>query len=193
MSSPFPTVDPITRAQEWHRFVLKGLDSPGTIPKGGVKGFKRETGWDIKKGKGTAGATLTVKEVPPVTGSFTLQLFTEQDFKDWDRFASEVLLLDASLQQSSGLSVYYPSFGGIALTTVVVHWFTPPMHQGKGLYHAEVALIEWSQPPPVNITSTPATTAPDEPDGGNVGPPPDPRIAQRQAQIALRQQAAKTQ
>lgn len=189
MSSPFPTVDPITRSNEWHKFVLKGRESPGTIPKGGVKGFKRETGWDIQKGKGTKGASLIVKEVPPVTGSFTLQLFTLQDFKDWDAFCTDVLLIDAELQKSEGLSVYYPSFGQIALNTVVVHWFTPTAHEGKALYHVEVALIEWSQPPPVNITSTVSTTAADEPDG--TGPPPDPRIAARQAQIALRLQAAK--
>ena len=71
MSAPSPTLDPIKNSNLWVAFTLKGISSPGTIPKGGVKGFKRQTGWDKKKGKGTRGATLTLTSQPPVEGSFT--------------------------------------------------------------------------------------------------------------------------
>lgn len=190
MSAPFPTVDPITRAQQWHKFTLRGKDSPGTIPKGGIKGFKRETGWDVKKGKGTQGATLTVKEVPPVEGEITVQLFTEQDFKDWDSFVQECLFIDATLQSTQGLPIYHPICASIALTDVVVKYFTPPEHQGKGLYHATIHFIEWSTPPAQSVVSTPSSAASDAPDGDTT-PPVDPRIAARQREVALRTQAAK--
>lgn len=184
MSAPVLTASPISNSQEWHRFRLKGVLSPGTIPKGGIKGFKRATGWDIKKGKGSQGATLTLDEVPPVTGSITLQLFTDDDFIDWFDFVSDVLFTDAALQKSEGLTIFHPAFGAIALTTVVVKSFSAPEHQGKGVYHVTIELLEWSSPPPTSVVSTPDSTAPDESDG-DAPKPQDPRIASRQAQIAL--------
>lgn len=191
MSSPQPTVDPIKNASQWHTFKLKGKTSPGTIPRGGVKGFQRKTGWDVKKGKGTEGATLTLTTREPVKGSFTLQLFTTQDFANWDAFASEVLAIDPALQQAQGLSIYYPAFGAIALTNVVVESYTSPEHMGKGMYHVEIHLIEWASPPPANITSTPSTTAPDEAEDGTK-PQVDPRVAARLKRVELLTQSAKS-
>jgi hypothetical protein len=170
---------------------LKGVSSPGSIPKGGVKGFARKTGWDEKKGKGTQGATLTLTSQPPAKGSFILQLINDQDFTNWDNFVSQVLSIDVKVQQAQGLAIFYPAFSSIGLTTVVVESYTAPEHQGKGMYHVEIHLIEWQQPPAANITSTPSSTAPDD-SGSAGGPTPvDPRVAALQQQIALLTQAAK--
>jgi hypothetical protein len=116
-------------------------------------------------------------------------LFTVQDFADWDNFVSQVLSIDPKQQQAAGLSIYHPSLSSIGVTTVVVAHYTAPSHKGKGLYEVEIDLIEWQQPPPVNVTSTPSTTAPDGGTGGPT-PPPDPRIAALQQQIALLTKAA---
>jgi len=169
-------------------FTLNGLASPGTIPRGGVKGFKRETGWDIKKGKGTQGATLTLKDMPPCHGSFTLQLFKDQDFADWDTFVVQALSISPTQQKAQGLTVFYPAFSSIGLTQVVVAHYAAPEHVGKGLYHAVIDLIEWQPPPAASVVSTPSSTAPDK---SSSGTPPDPRITQLQAQIGLLNQALK--
>jgi hypothetical protein len=190
MASPSATLNPINNTIVWMFFTLMGVASPGTIAPNGVKGFKRETGWDEKKGKGTQGATLTLKGIPPIKGSFTLQLFTPKDFADWDDFVSRVLSINPTQQQASGLPIYYPGFSSVGLTTVVVKHYSPPMHMGKGLYHAEVEFIEWQQPPAKSVVQTPSSTASDA--TGGVNPPPvDPRIAALQQQIALLTQAAK--
>ncbi len=189
MSAPSPTVDPIQNSAQWHKFFLLGVASPGSIPKGGVKGFKRKTGWDVKKGKGTAGATLTRSDIPPVKGTFTLQLTTPQDFTDWDAFVATVLSIDAATQGATGLAIYYPGLASIGLTTVVVEEYGPPVHQGKGMYHVEIELLEWAPPPATSAVSTVATTAPDAADG-DTPPAVDPRITQAQAELRLRQQAA---
>jgi hypothetical protein len=186
---PSPTISPISNANEWMRFTLNGVDSPGTIARDGVKGFKRETGWDIKKGKGTQGATLTRKSIPPVEGTFTLQLFTDPDFAAWDNFVARVLSIDPKVQEEQGLLLYYPGFSSIGLTSVVVKHYTPPRHMGKGMYHVEVELLEWQQPPPQSVVQTVNGTAPDKSTAGSPPPPPDPRITALQAQIALLNQA----
>jgi hypothetical protein len=181
MSAPTPTESPISHAGRWHTMMIGGLTTPGTIPRGGIRGFKRETGWDKKLGKGTQGATLTLKTMPPVEGEVTLQLFTDQDFADWDQFVSDVLSIQPAKQSAKGLPIYYPGFSSIALTTVVIKDYTGPEHQGKGMYHVKIQLLEWQQPPPKSIVSTvkgaitlPAITI--------VGQ--DPEVAQLEQQVA---------
>lgn len=190
MPSPTPTLNPIQNANSWHTFTLGGQQSPGTIPRGGIRGFKRETGWDKKKGKGLQGATLTLKTQPPVEGSIALQLITATDFANWDAFVSNALSISPTKQQAQGLAIYHPQFSSIGLTTVVVKNYSAPEHQGKGMYVATVELIEWAPPPPVNITSTVTATKPDVPDAEV--PPPDPRIVALQAQLQTLQRANQT-
>jgi hypothetical protein len=174
----------------WMYFTLSGVKSPGTIPRGGVKGFKRETGWDEKAGKGTQGATLTLKSKPPVKGSITIQLITTQDFTDWDAFVTAVLSIPSSNQQADGLSIFYPQFSSIGLTTVVVKHYTGPEEVKPGLYNATMEFIEWSPPPSTSIVATVASTAPDQDNTPNAPPPEDPRITQLKTQISAASQAA---
>ena len=185
---------------QWESFVLGGIPSPGTIARGGVKGFKRETGWDIKAGKGTKGATLTLKDQPPCRGSFTIQLIgpggfysdgsQSLDFDLWDSFVSGVLASEtAQQQQASGLSLYYPGLASLGLSVVVVAHYTGPEHAGKGLYHCTIELIEWSPPPPVSNVATVSSEKADAPEPGTPVPV-DPRVAAKQAQLASTQQAA---
>lgn len=189
----------VTDVNLWTYFTLSGVPSPGSIPKGGVRGFKRQTGWDIKRGKGTKGATLTLKDRPPCEGTITLQLVgpgglnadgsPSSDFQLWDLFVAAVLSFPAEKQAAKGLSIFYPQFASIDLTDVVVKHFTGPEHVGKGLYTVQIELIEWTPPPAVSIVSTVAATAPDNATPDQV-PKQDPRIAALQAQIAAAQQAA---
>ena len=183
MSSPTPTLNPIDNANLWMYFQLRGVPSPGTIPRGGIKGFKRETGWDKKKGKGTQGATLTLTTVPPVEGSITLQLFTPADFENWDTFVKNVLSISPAKQQAQGLTIYHPQFASIGLTNVVIANYTGPEHIGKGLYHVSIDFIEWQAPPAKSVVATVGQTFPDFPDTDV--PPQNPEITALQQQIAL--------
>lgn len=195
MPSPSPTVvpaltnvvvtyNPALSYNAWITWQLSGVQCPGTLVRpGGLRGFKRETGWDIKKGKGTQGATLTLKDMPPVEGTFTNQLVTQQDFADWDNFVSAVLSTSAKDQQADGLSLYYPGLSSIGLNTVVVKNYSGPTYMGGGKFHVEVEVIEWQPPPNMSIVKTVAATAPDNP-APDTPPVEDPRITALEAQIA---------
>lgn len=193
--------NPITptslQVNDWLYFVLQGSISPGTIARGGIRGFTRPTGWDKKHGKGTKGATLTLSSAPPTEGEITLQLIgpggfyawgqPSRDFQDWDQFVADVLSIDPQKQQAQGLPVYYPQFASVNLTTVVVADYSGPEHVGKGLYHAKIKLIEWSPPPPVSIVKTVNQTAPEQ--EKDAPPPEDPRITALKQAIAAASQA----
>ena len=203
-TTPAPSISlspTVTDVNAWLYFKLLGTNSPGTIPRGGVRGFKRETGWDIKAGKGTKGATLTLKSQPPCKGSFILQLIgpggfyawggPSTDFAQWDAFAANVLSINPTIQQGlGGLAIYYPGFASIGLTAVVVAHYTGPEHIGRGMYHATIDLIEYCPPPPVSIVATPTSLKPDNPEAPGGPTPVDPRIAALQAAIAAANKAS---
>ncbi len=175
----------------WMFFTLKGFASPGTIPRGGIKGFKRETGWDEANGKGSAGAQLILTKKPPCKGSIIVQLITGQDFTDWDNFVAQALAIPEQNQKASGLAIFHPSFASIGLTTVVVKHYSAPMEQRPGLYYCTIEFIEWSAPPAQSIVATVSTTAPEQDDtAAGVPPQRDPLIYAQQFTVALLQQAA---
>jgi hypothetical protein len=191
VASPAPTISPFSNANDWMYFTLNGVNSPGTIALGGMKGFKRQTGWDIKKGKGTQGATLTLTTMPPCKGSITLNLITDADIVGYDNFVAQVLSISPTQQQAEGLTVYHPSFSPIGLTQVVVESYTAPEEVGnKRKYQVVIELIEWQPPPAASVVSTPSQTAPDKSAAGG-SPPVDPRITALMTQIALLNQANK--
>ena len=176
----------------WMFFTLSGLASPGTIIRGGIKGFKRETGWDVKAGKGVKGATLTLKDKPPCEGTITLQLLTGQDLTDWDAFVAQVLSIPEENQQANGLAIFHPAFSSIGLTAVVVKNYTPLEEIKPGLYHVSIEFLEWSSPPATSIVATVASTAPDQEPQLAAGVPPlkDPTVYAQQVTASLMRQAA---
>ena len=151
MSAPTTTVSPISSSNSWLRMLIGGVSTP-TIPRGGLRGFLRETGWDELHGKGSKGATLIRKTAPPLRGAVMFQLFKDADFQQWDYLVANVLYdAPSPTNPADGINIYYPAFASVGFTKCVVKSYSPPDHMGRGLYHTIVELIEWQQPPPTSI------------------------------------------
>ncbi len=76
---PAPFVPPVASpivSQDSDYVTIDGIVNPGIIAPGGISGFKRETEWDVKKGKGTKGGTTTLSQLPPAKGSIKFFLWT---------------------------------------------------------------------------------------------------------------------
>lgn len=174
--------DPVVDAASFHFITIGGKRSPGIIARGGIQGFGRKTGWDVKEGKGQQGATLTRKSAPPAQGSITFQLGTSQQFTDWRLF--EAMLTYAPGKDGKGaFDIYHPFLAIKNINAVVVDEISPFTHVGKGLYEVTLSLIEYLPPPPTSIVKTPTTSA-----GNNKtdapGATPDPVGDQQQRIIA---------
>ena len=165
----------------WQYITISGVPSPGVIPVDGIHGFKRETEWDKKKGKGAQGATLTLVQYPPAEGSIDFLLWLPGHFDSWSSFRT-YLRYNTAKQAGDAVDIYHPSLADLDINAVVTKSITPIYHKGRGLYMVTVEFIEWFPPPAKPIVATPKHAAPDQPNA-LAGAPADTAGDARQAQI----------
>ena len=67
--------------EEWDPLTLAGVLVPGLVK---VTGWKRATNYDVKVGKGTAGATITLAGKPPAKGQIEFRVWTTAQLRAWD-------------------------------------------------------------------------------------------------------------
>lgn len=156
----------------WSFITIAGIESPGIIPTDGIKGFKRETGWDKKKGKGTQGATMTLTTLPPAEGSIEFCLWLPVHFAQWQEFIRQ-LIYNPTRKPADAFDIGHPALADLQIYSVVVESITPLYHQGLNKYAATIEFAEWLPPPKVSATSTPSGSKDNNP-GDLPGIPPDP-------------------
>lgn len=155
--------NPIDYPQDWDTVTISGNVSPGICE---VSGFERAHEWDVKKGKGTQGATITYVGRPPAKGTVKFYLWTAKHFDQWDTFVP-LFKYDPTKQSVQAFSMYYPSLDDIDLFQFVCEGIGAIVHEGKQLYSCTVKLLEFFPAPKASAVSTPvkATTnkAPEDP------------------------------
>jgi len=167
--------NPITNPNGWSTYSIAGLDAPGTIPRGGIRGFERPTGWDKKIPKGGSSATLTRVTAPPAEGAITSQLMTADDLDAWESFIAQLQTPPAKAD-APAFAISHPALAQLKITSVVVHKIHPVQHVGKGMYLGTIEYIEWRPPEKKNIVSTPSKAAPNPTPNELPGIPPNPVI-----------------
>lgn len=163
---------PITHATDWQYITIGGVKSPGVIAVNGIRGFKRETEWDKKKGKGRKGATLTLQQVPPAEGQITFVLWLDDHFRQWIDFLPLLKYDTKSAGKNDVFTIYHPALSMLGIGAVVTKSVSPTEHVGHGRYEVVVDLIEWNDPPATDVTATP--TAAVDAELAVPGDPPDP-------------------
>jgi hypothetical protein len=147
-------LNPLENPEIWDYISINGIISPGLCE---LSGFKRDFGWDIKKGKGAKGSTLTLVTFPPCEGTVVFKLWTKEHFDAWAEFRKP-MTYDPTKHPVSALTIGHPSFSDIELTSVIVKSMSPPMNKGGGLYEITVEFIEYNPPPNKSAVSSPAGT-----------------------------------
>ena len=163
------TLDPISAPSSWDVVILGTTPSPGFCK---VKGFKRVHEFDIKKGKGTVGATVTFTQKPPVEGEITFYLWDNgsmgtghNHFVEWEAFRP-LLKYDPTKKTVQAIDLFYPSLADIDVSSVVTTNIGGIEPDGdNGMYSITVAFLEYFPPGKNSAVSTPNTS-------GTGGPPP---------------------
>lgn len=191
-------VNPFRFPQSWDTFTVGGVTHPGAICKGGITGFLRKYDWDVKKGKGAFGGTVTFTQKPPSTGKIKIQLWTAAQMDALPAFI-DLLQYDPTKTTVKAIDIYHPSFGITGVRSVVTDDIGPPKDEGGMLFTVEISFIEYNPPPKASAVGTPAisrassgraTTASQAAAGQPAGTVRDPVSDANEAEIArLLQQA----
>ena len=179
--------NPLDNPQVWDVVTISGIVCPGIIEMGE---WKRAHDWDIKKGKGTVGGTVTFVQKPPAEGSIKFLLWTAEQFQAWDSFLP-LLKYDPTKSTVSAVDIYHPGLDAIDIATVVTVKIGNIIHEGKQLYSISVDFLEYFPPPNVSAVGTPtgATGTPPVPTAVGGGPP-NAQTAEEKQIAALAAQAA---
>lgn len=175
--------NPIDFPQDWDVIKVAQQTSPGLCK---LSGFVRDHEFDVKKGKGTIGGTVTFVGRPPAKGTVTIQLWTLDHFTQWFAFMP-LLRYDPTKKAVQAVDVYHPSLALIEMTSFVVEGVGAIEHQGNGLYAVVVKLLEYFPPPKASAVSTPSGSQANQSPGGSgnaSGTPADPVADAQQKEIA---------
>lgn len=181
-------LNPIDNPQDYDFIVVGSARSPGIC-----RPFepKRKHEWDVKKGKGVRGATVTYVGQAPAQWDVVFELWQASHWDDWASFAT-LLKYDSTKKAVQAIDIYHPSLAEVDIKSVVVEAIGAITHEGKGLYTRTVSFLEYFPPPKLSAVSTPAgsqTTSPGAAGGGRGGRPTADQLeaAAAQREIAERE------
>ena len=172
-------LNPFDNPRAWDTLRIANVTSPGLVT---LSGFKRANEWDIKKGKGSVGGTLTFVQRPPAKGTFTFRLWLREHFTDWDTF-QDLFEFDPSKTTITAVDIYHPALAKVKLKSLVTENIGAIEYSGKGKYTVVVDVIEYLPPPKKSVVQTPSTSKYTQ--GDNIpGKSQDPVADKQQQAIA---------
>ena len=148
-------VNPIDSPQDYDVCKVDGEENPGIIDPKGITGFKRQTEWDVKKGKGTKGGSATLSQLPPSKGSIKFLLWTAAHFQAWDFSFRNRFKYDPTKKTKNAVDIYHPALAKLGISSVVTESIGPEEQEGDGLWSITVELLEYLPPAKKTATSTP--------------------------------------
>jgi hypothetical protein len=182
-------VNPIDNPQAWDFVTIASIDSPGVCEVGECK---RKHDYDVKKGKGTSGATTTFTGKPPATFSIKFKLWTPAHFTAWDAFRP-LLKYDPTKKAAQAFDIYHPALADVDVKSVITESIGSIVHEGGQLYSLTVEFMEYFPASKTSAVSTPSGSQSNGPTYVGGAPPgnnPDNQIANLQNQAgALAKQA----
>jgi hypothetical protein len=173
-------LNPIENPEAWDVITIGGTESPGICT---LSGFTRNAEFDVKKGKGSLGATVTFVQRPPIEGSIKFQLWEPAHFEEWATFR-KLLKYDPTKKAITALDIFHPALAEIDLKSVVCKSIGATSHDGKQLYSVTCEFLEYAPPPKKSAVGSPAGSKSNGTGASGSGTPPDPILDAQQKEIA---------
>lgn len=143
-------------SQAYDKLLLGNLESPGIVT---LSGHGRPQDWDVKKAKGTVGATTkhNGSTVAQFVAEFHLAGYTgdeqgDDDFAKWDAFQDLVHSLTSG-PRPKAVPVYHPDLARNNITTVTNGEIGGMRHDGMGGALVQIKFLEYIPPRPRRVSS----------------------------------------
>ncbi len=136
---------------------VSGVPSPPTAQ---VTGFDFKEDWDIKKGKGKAGASMTDQGAPPIKGKVKIRMTTPEHFTQlyaWEK-ALPVQANSKGGKDVEAADIAHPIINRKGVSSVVLERAGQETDEGGGLWSAEYDFIAFKKPVPAG--GSPAKSEP---------------------------------
>lgn len=150
-------LNPFDNPEAYDVVSIGGVTSPGVIKPGGITGFKRAHEWDVKKGKGAQGATISYVQRPPAKGTITFTLALREHFVAWESFRPQ-FLYDPTKKNPQAVDIFHPVLADLQIHSVVCEDISQEENDGYGEWTITVSLLEYFPPPKKSAVSTPTTS-----------------------------------
>lgn len=182
-------LDPISFPQQFDQILIAGVANPGYVV---VEGFERGHEWDIKKGKGTTGGTITYVQKPPSSGTLTFYAWLKSHFVAWGTFR-DLFKYDPTKKAPTPFDVFYPTLADVDINSLVCQGISAFEEESPGLWKCVVKALEYFPPNGKSAVSTPSgsatATAAGSSNATSGTQPTSAQDAQQQEIAALLQQA----
>jgi hypothetical protein len=147
--------NPLEDAQAYDVVRIDNQDVPGIVAPAGITGFKRSIEWDVKKGKGTKGGSMTLSQLPPANGSIKFLLWKAEHFASWDTTFRALFRYDPTKKTKGAIDIYHPALAKLDIYTVVTENIGAETPEGLGLWSITVEISEYLPPPDASVTASP--------------------------------------
>ncbi len=156
--------NPIRSPGEWQIFRIAGVLLPGIAK---VTGCIDKRKLDVKKAKGTKGATVSEEGNDPKAFELELHLCTEEEIDEWDSGEGRRILKEhpkGSTSKAPGVD--HPACQECDITAVMTESIGQKEAVGDGSYKVKIMLFPWSPPeassgtPGGSVTKAPGGAAP---------------------------------
>ncbi len=172
--------NPVTDEELYQGIVLGGVRSPGQVT---LSGHDRGVKWDVKEGNGQAGASTTLKSIPPIEFTATFYLADQDDFDAWPAF-HDVIDSTVSGPKPKALDIYHPDLATQNINSVTKASVGGVVHDKKGGQTIVVKFQEYKPPKPKGGTPNGS--------GAKKKEAPDPNAAANAQLAALTKQYQET-
>lgn len=143
--------DPINHPVDYVK--LAGVRSPGIAT---VTGAELKRRFQVNQAYGMTGATIVFKGRELVRFAIELQLCTDQDFEDWDRFKPTVMKdpRRGPAGKKDALDILHPHLEALGVKAVLIESVAAPEQTDDGMWMVKISCIEF-RPRPVLALAKP--------------------------------------
>jgi hypothetical protein len=136
-------ISPVAVPDLYDFVVIDGQISPGIAV---VTGCDRKYSWDVKAGKGNAGASTTFQGDEISKPKVEFLMWLDEHFEAWDNFVQ--ILRRAVGPKPNALTVVHPDFQENDISACTIDNIGQRVAKGRGLHSVTVSFLEYKPPKP---------------------------------------------